>query len=62
MKYIVIRNNKNLSEYEKGEENYYKPVIFGVTIIFNAKVTLIEIKQYHLKNVLIKLHHIQKPS
>ena len=44
MKDIVIRNNKNLSEYEKKEENYYKPVICGVTIIFNAKVTLIEIK------------------
>ena len=26
IKDIVLRNIKNLSEYEKEEENYYKPV------------------------------------
>ena len=32
--------------------------MFGTTIIFNTKVTVIEIKHYQLKNVLIKLDHI----
>ena len=43
------------------KENY-KPVrvrvIFGVTIIMNMKVTTIEMKNYQLKNILIKLDHI----
>ena len=40
--------------------NYYKSVrvIFGVRIILNTKVTMIEIKHYQLKNILIKLEHI----
>ena len=33
-------------------------VIFGVTIMLNMKVTMIEIEHYQLKNFLIKLHHI----
>ena len=43
------------------KENY-KPVrvrvTFGVTIIMNMKVTTIEMKNYQLKNILIKLDHI----
>ena len=33
---------------------------FRVTTILNMKVTVKEIKHYQLKNVLIKLDHIQK--
>ena len=33
-------------------------VIFQVTIILNTKVTVIEIKRYQLKDILIKLDHI----
>ena len=50
----------NLFEHEE-EENYYKPVrvvTVGVIIILNVKVTVIEIKHYQLKNILIKLVHI----
>ena len=36
--------------------------VTGVTIILNMKVMLIEIKNDHLKNILIKLDHIQKTS
>ena len=32
-------------------------VAFGVIIILNAKVKVIEIKHYHLKNILRKLNH-----
>ena len=32
--------------------------MFGVTVILNMKVTVIEIKHYQLKNILIKLDHI----
>ena len=39
-----------------------KKVIFGVTIILNLKVMVIEIKLYQLKNILIKLGHVQKTS
>ena len=35
-----------------------EPVIFRVAIILNMNVTLIEIKHYLLKNILIKLDHI----
>ena len=31
--------------------------IFGVTIILNKKVMVIEIKHYQLKDILIKLGH-----
>ena len=34
--------------------------MFGVTIILNKKVTVIEIKHYQLKIILIKSDHIQK--
>ena len=39
-----------------------KKVIFGVTIILNMKVTVIEIKHYQLKNILIELEPTQKTS
>ena len=32
--------------------------MFAVTITLNTKVTVIEIKQYQLKNILIKLDPI----
>ena len=46
----ILRDIRNLFEHEE-EENYYQPV----TIILNMKVKVIEIKQYQLKNILIKL-------
>ena len=57
----ILRDIKNLFEHEKEEENYYKQVRvskFGVTIILNMRVMMIEIKHYQLKNILIKLDHI----
>ena len=50
----MLRDVKNLFEHEQ-EENYYKP---GVKIRLHTKV--IEIKQYQLNNILIKLEHISK--
>ena len=53
----IIRDIRNLFEKEE-EENYYKPVrVFGVITILNTKVKTIEIKDYQLKNILIKLNH-----
>ena len=52
----ILRDIENLFEHEE-EENYYKPIIvsnFWVTIILNTKVTVIEIKNYQLKNILIE--------
>ena len=60
IKDIILRDIRNYFENEE-EDNYYKPVrqmIFGVTIILNKIVTMIEIKQYQLKNILIKLDPI----
>ena len=40
---------------------YYQParqVIFGVIIMLNIKVTVIETKHYQLKNISIKVDHI----
>ena len=50
IKYRILRDIKNLFEHE--EENYI------ATTILNMKVTVIEIKHYQLKNILIKLDHI----
>ena len=60
IKDIVLRNIKNLFEYEKEEENHYKPVRVNNfwSNILNAKVMAIEIKYYQLKNIFIKLDHI----
>ena len=53
----IIRDNEKLFKHEG--EDYYKPVRvgnFGVTIILNIKVTVIEINHCQLKNnYLIKL-------
>ena len=38
--------------------NQQEQVIFGVIFILNTKVTVIETKQYQLKNILINLVHI----
>ena len=51
----------DLFEHEKEEKNCYKHVSaknFGVTIILNTKVTVIEIEHFQLKNIFIKLDHI----
>ena len=52
---------KNLFEREKEEENYYKPVRvsnFWSNNYLNTKVTVIIIKHYQLKIILIKLVRI----
>ena len=50
----IIRDIRNL--FEHGEEgNYYKPVIFGVMIKLNMKVTMIEIKCCQFNNIFVKL-------
>ena len=54
----ILRDIENLIECKKEEENYQKPVIFGVTIILNVRATEIEINHYQLKNILTKLDHI----
>ena len=57
----ILENIKNLFKNEKQEVNYHKPeeqIIFGVTIILNMKVTMIEMKHYQLKNILIEVCHI----
>ena len=53
----IIRIIINLFECE--EENCIKPArdFFGVTMTLNMKVTVLEIKHYQLKNILIKLDH-----
>ena len=38
--------------------NQQELVIFGVTIILNMKVMVMEIKHYQLKNILTKLDYI----
>ena len=65
IKDTILRDIRNLFEQEE-EESYYKPArvsnFFGVTIILNTKVKVIEIKHYRLNNILIKLDYIQKTS
>ena len=54
----ILRDIKNLFEHEE-KKYYYQPVRvsnFGVIIILNTKVSMIEIK--HHQNILIKLDHI----
>ena len=52
----ILRDIKDLFD------ECYKPVRirFVVTIILNVKVTVIGVKYYQLKNILIKLDHIYK--
>ena len=38
--------------------NQEEQLFFGVTIILNMKVTMIEIKHHQSKNILVKLYHI----
>ena len=53
---MVLRNIKNLFEYEKEKENYYKPVRVNDFQSNNYfQVRLIKIEYYQLKNILIKL-------
>ena len=58
IKDTLLIDIKNIFEHKEEEENYYKPVHFGVTIILITKITVIEVKHYQLKNILIKLDHI----
>ena len=49
----VMRDTRNFFEPEE-EENYYKPVrvvIFGIKMVLNMKVAVIEIKRCRLKNI-----------
>ena len=53
----ILRDITNLFEHEE-EAHYYKPVSnFGIRIILATKATVIEIKHYYLKNILINLNH-----
>ena len=54
---IVILETFLSMKNKKIAINQYKKVIFGVIIITNLKVTVIEIKHYQLKSILIKLDH-----
>ena len=59
----ILRYINSLFEHE--EENCYKQVRlsnFGVKIMLNTKVMVIEIKHSQLKNMLIKLVHTSKTS
>ena len=54
----IIRDIRNLFKHE--EEDCYEPVrevIFGVTVILKMKAVVIEIRNYHLKNIFTKLDH-----
>ena len=51
----MIRDIRNFFELEN-EENCYRQII--AAIILNTKEMVIEIKQYQLKNILIKFDHI----
>ena len=50
----IFMNMKNKKKIIVNQQEY---VIFGVTIILNAKVMTIEIKHFQFKNILIKLDH-----
>ena len=56
----TLTDIKNLFEHEEEKIiiNQWEYVIFRETILLNMKVTMIEIKHYQLKNILIKLDHI----
>ena len=56
-KLIKDSNLRTIFEH-KEEENYYNPVrvcSFGVRIILNIKIKVIEIKHYQMKNISTKL-------
>ena len=57
MKDRVIINIRKIFEHE---EDYYKPIRegkFRSKVLLKMKVAVIDIKHYHLKNILIKLDH-----
>ena len=61
IKDTVLRDIKNLSEYEKEEESYYKPVRvknFCNNNYIEYRSNSDKIEFYRLKNLLIKLDHI----
>ena len=61
IKDIVLRNIKNLFEYEKEEENFYKPVRinnFWSNNYVEYKSNGYRNENYQLKNNFIKLDHV----
>ena len=58
IKHRLLRDTKNLFEHEENSYNPVEWVIFGVKIILNTKVTVMEIKHNQFKNILKKLGHI----
>ena len=58
---IILRDITKVFKMEK-KKIIYKPVrvsnFFGIKMILNMKVMVIEIRLYQLKNILVKLGHI----
>ena len=51
----IIKDIRNLSMKKKKKIIINKKLNFGITIILNAKVMVIKMKHYQLKNILIKI-------
>ena len=61
IKDTLLTDIQNLFEYKEEEENYYKPVrvsTFWSNNNIDYEITVLEVKYYQLKNILIKLDHI----
>ena len=61
IKDTLLTDIQNLFEHKEEEENYYKPVrvsTFWSNNNIDYEITVLEVKYYQLKNILIKLDHI----
>ena len=61
IKDTLLTDIQNLFEHKEEEENYYKPVrvsTFWSNNNIDYEITVLEVKCYQLKNILIKLDHI----
>ena len=61
IKDTLLTDIQNLFEHKGEEENYYKPVrvsTFWSNNNIDYEITVLEVKYYQLKNILIKLDHI----
>ena len=61
IKDTLLTDIQNLFEHKEEEENYYKPVRvskFWSNNNIDYEITVLEVKYYQLKNILIKLDHI----
>ena len=61
IKDTLLTDIRNLFEHKEEEENYYKPVrvsTFWSNNNIDYEITVLEVKYYQLKNILIKLDHI----